>query len=104
MNKTRQKSIKNLNDPNIKLVGRLNQEEVVNIYLKSTLLFSSYIESNPLPLTEAKILNSFIIASDEKFSREILSGYDKYVLYSTFSEKELAKKMITVMAQNQEDN
>lgn len=88
------KKIKEYNDKNIKFVGKLNQEAVTNLYLRSTLIFTSYIESNPLPLTEAKILGSFIIASDEKFSREVLSNYYNYELYSTFSEEELAEKML----------
>lgn len=58
-------------------LGNLSYDEVLKWYSKSTLIFSSYLETFGLPLLEAKLIGSPIITSDMPFSREILEGYDK---------------------------
>ena len=47
------------------------------MYAKSILVFPSYVESFGLPLLEAKLTETYIIASDTPFCREILNEYDK---------------------------
>lgn len=87
------KKILNSSNDNIKFIGKLDQNQVEEYYMKSTLVFSSYIETNGLPLTEARNLKSQIIACDEKFSREVLKNYEKCKFFDTFSANDLAEKM-----------
>ncbi len=73
----------------IRFVGELRIDEVYNYYSKSILIFPSYIETFGLPLLEAKIHSSPIIASDCAFSREILGDYDKVHFFNPFEYCEL---------------
>lgn len=68
----------------IKLVGRLNYEEVLSMYENSILIFPSYLETFGLPLLEARTIGTPIIASDKPFSKEILYGYDKCIFFNPF--------------------
>jgi len=56
--------------------GVIPRGEVFSMYSKSVLVFPSYIESLGLPLLEAKMSGTPIIAADTIFAREILKGYD----------------------------
>ena len=58
-------------------VGRINRDEVFRLYRRTTLLFPSKLESYGLPLLEARTVETYIIASDTPFAREILEGYSK---------------------------
>lgn len=78
---------------NIKFIGQISREEVFQMYSKSVLLFPSYVESSPLPLTEAALHNSIIIASDCAFSREILEGYKNAYLFDPFNPNDLSHIM-----------
>jgi glycosyltransferase involved in cell wall biosynthesis len=75
---------------NIILVGYVDKERMVQLYSNTILLFPSYIESYPMPLAEAKLLNRRIIAADCDFSREILAGYDKVEYFNPFDALGLA--------------
>ena len=55
----------------------MSREEVFERYTNSILIFPSYVESFGLPLLEARLSGTYILASDRSFSREILEGYDK---------------------------
>ncbi|MBT3319422.1 MAG: glycosyltransferase [Clostridia bacterium] len=77
----------------ISFEGVLSHELVMQMYSKSVLLFPSYIESYPLPLAEARNTNTYIIASNLPFSKEILEGYDKAIFFDAFSAQELAEAM-----------
>ncbi len=90
--KTLYERTKELNLP-IEFVGPLTREEVFEYYSSSVLLFPSYIESSPLPLTEAKIHRSPILASDFAFSREILADYNKVTFFDAFDSKNLMFEM-----------
>ncbi|MDL2297791.1 glycosyltransferase [Synergistaceae bacterium OttesenSCG-928-D05] len=61
----------------IEFIGKVNRVELFEWYAKSVLLFPSYLETVGLPLIEAKLFYSPIIAADTLFSREILEGYKK---------------------------
>lgn len=65
------------NGLNVKFNGQIPREEVFNMYAKSVLLFPSYVESFGLPLLEARMTGTYIIASKCPFSEEILEGYEK---------------------------
>lgn len=82
------KVIKDNNMP-IELVGFVSREEIIRYYQKSILIFSSFLESSPLPLTEASLHNCPIISSDYPFSREILENYENVQYFNAFDAVEL---------------
>ena len=69
------KIVKKYNLP-IDFIGSVSYEEVLNYYSISILLFPSYIETFGLPMLEASMHKTLILASDCPFSKEILSNYD----------------------------
>jgi glycosyltransferase involved in cell wall biosynthesis len=68
----------------IKFIGSIKIDEVYEYYSKSTLIFPSYIETFGLPLLEAKVHRSPIIASDCAFSHEILDDYEHVNFFNPF--------------------
>ena len=75
----------------IEFVGRLKRDEVFNLYTKSYLLFPSYIETFGLPMLEAKLHKTIILASDKAFSHEILDDYKNAYFFDPFDAEELMK-------------
>lgn len=67
--------------------------EVMKEYTRSVLLFPSYIETFGLPLLEARMSGSPILASDCPFSHEILDDYDGVSYFDPFRPEELAALM-----------
>jgi glycosyltransferase involved in cell wall biosynthesis len=61
----------------IRFVGGLARDQVFDYYSRSVLVFPSYIETFGLPLLEARLHGTPILASDCPFSHEILNGYEK---------------------------
>ncbi|WP_166786781.1 glycosyltransferase [Jeotgalibacillus salarius] len=59
----------------VDFTGKLTQEQVFDYYTRSVLLFPSFIETYGLPMLEAKLHESPVIASDCLFSHEVLDGY-----------------------------
>ena len=83
----------------IEFIGSVGIETVYEYYSKSILIFPSYIETFGLPMLEAKMHESPILASDCAFSREILDEYDKAEFFEPFDELGLMgemKKLIIV--------
>lgn len=68
----------------IEFIGQISIDEVYDYYTKSVLIFPSYIETFGLPMLEAKLHRSPVIASDCAFSREILDGYEKAEFFNPF--------------------
>lgn len=66
---------------NVNFNGPISREEVFKYYASSVLLFPSYVESFGLPLLEAKMTGTPIIAADCPFSREILDKYNNADLF-----------------------
>jgi len=82
----------------VKFVGTLTRPEVFNYYAKSVLLFPSYVETFGLPLLEAGLHGSPIIAADTPFGREILDKYPNAHFFGSFNAPGLAgimKKLIS---------
>ncbi len=77
----------------IRFVGVLPIEEVMHFYQQSVLVFPSLIESFGLPLLEAKMHNTPIIASDMPYAREVLSGYENVDFFNASSAQQLAEIM-----------
>jgi glycosyltransferase involved in cell wall biosynthesis len=73
----------------IEFIGPISIDDVYEYYSKSTLIFPSYIETFGLPMLEAKMHESPILASDCAFSHEILDGYDKAEFFDPFDAEKL---------------
>ena len=82
-----------VNNLPIEFIGPISLEEVYKYYSKSILIFPSYIETFGLPLLEAKMHKSPIIASDCMFSHEVLKEYDKVQYFNPFDPNQLYEKM-----------
>jgi glycosyltransferase involved in cell wall biosynthesis len=73
----------------IDFIGSISREKVFEYYSNSVLIFPSYIESSPLPLSEAKMHGTPVLASNCAFSHEILDNYDKVEFFDPFKSEEL---------------
>jgi len=74
----------------IRFIGPRGLEDVYNYYSKSVLIFPSYIETFGLPLLEAKMHNSPILASDCAFSHEVLCDYSDVTFFNPFNSVQLS--------------
>ena len=81
----------------VKCVGRIPYEDVVDCYHTSTLLFPSYIETFGYPLAEARQAGTIVLAADTDFSREVLRGYENAYFFDPFKPQELADLMEQVI-------
>lgn len=78
---------------NVDLVGHIDLKEVYGYYSKTVLLFPSYIETYGLPLKEASMVGSPIIAASTPFAHEILDGYVEAKFFAYNDAKKLAELM-----------
>ena len=67
------------------------------MYTDSILLFPSYVESFGLPLLEAKMTGTPIVASDCPFSKEILKNYNKKVFFNPDDYTDMGKKILEII-------
>lgn len=81
----------------IEFLGWMRQDEVYKLYSKSILLFTSLLESFPLPLYEARNAETPIIAPDLPYAQEALEGYGKAHFYEAESAESLCRVMIEFM-------
>jgi glycosyltransferase involved in cell wall biosynthesis len=88
---------KRLNLP-IKFLGPLSRGDVFNYYSQSVLLFPSYIETFGLPLLEARVHGSFVLASNCPFSHEILDGYERTRFFDPSDAEQLASEIREIRA------
>ncbi len=79
--------------PQIVCVGRMAHDDVMRQYSASTLIFPSKLETFGLPLLEAALVKSPILASDMPFSHEILEGYPNVSYFKADSAEKLADLM-----------
>lgn len=84
------------NKLNVDFIGKISRDEVFDLYTKSVLLFPSFIESFGMPLLEGKMSNTFVIASNCPFSKEILNGYDKALFFEPTDYKKMAEHILKV--------
>ena len=75
----------------IEFAGVLKREELFEWYSKAILLFPSYIETFGMPLLEARIHNTFVIAQDTQFANDILNNYSRF--YKIDYKHSLKKRM-----------
>lgn len=78
-------------------MGKIPHEMVEDLYCKTTLVFSSYIETLGLPLVEAREIGTWIIASDCAFSHEVLDEYPNKDYFDPFEVNQLVVKMKRVL-------
>lgn len=86
---------------NIVFHGPISREEVFLRYQDSILLFPSFVESFGLPLLEAKLSGTPIVAADMPFSREILHDYDKVLFFNSTDEIEMGEKILEILCYNE---
>lgn len=87
----------NKNELKVKFNGSVPRKDVFDMYAKSVLIFPSYVESFGLPLLEAKLTGTYIIASDTSFCHEILNGYDKVEFFKEMDYKTLGNIILKVV-------
>lgn len=87
------KIVKKNNLPII-FLGNITLEQVYNFYSNSILLFPSLLESLGLPLMEAKLHFTPIIAAHTLFGHEVLEGYKNCFFYDLGNSSQLAKMMV----------
>jgi len=77
----------------IEFIGTISQKEVFDYYRQSVLIFPSYLETYGLPLLEARLHQTPVLASDMPFSHEILDGYEGVQYFDVENSVELARLM-----------
>jgi glycosyltransferase involved in cell wall biosynthesis len=82
---------------NIRCLGSISFERVLDYYESSTLIFPSYIETAGLPLIEARQLGTIILAADLPYAREMLTGYKNAYFFHPFQPDQLAGLMENIM-------
>lgn len=82
---------------NIELTGIIPKEDVYEMYSHSVLLFPSYLETFGLPLLEARMMKSIVLASDMPFCHEVLDGYENACFYDIHDDERLASLMKQVI-------
>ena len=82
------------NNLNVLFIGQIPREKVFEMYANSVLLFPSYVESFGLPLLEAKLTGTYVIASDCPFCREILDGYERAMFFNEMDYETMGKHIL----------
>ena len=77
----------------VEFIGAIPRETVFEYYTRSILIFASYIETFGLPMLEARVHGTPVIASDCPFSHEILDGYENARFFVYNDHKRLAALM-----------
>lgn len=78
-------------------IKQQSKEQMRELYAQTTLIFPSYIETVGLPMVEARMAGTWIIASDCPFSHEVLDGYPNCEYFDPFDASQLADCMERVM-------
>lgn len=82
---------------NVKCIGRISFDKVVEKYQEATLIFPSYIETFGYPIAEARQMGAIVLAADTPFARELLEGYENAYFFSFDSAEELSGLMEKVI-------
>lgn len=83
--------------PQIKFLGYLSRESLIEMYYKNTLIITSKIESYPIPLVEAMSIGAPIVALGYDYVNEITKCYDRKYIGLKGEYKGLADIMIESM-------
>lgn len=77
----------------VHLKGTIPRENVMEYYARSVLVFPSVVETYGLPVLEARLTGTPILASDMPFCHEILDGYENVQFFDPDSAQDLAQLM-----------
>ena len=83
------------NEYPITFLGRLTNDEMIEQYLSTLLVFPSYIETVGLPLIEAKALGCKIIVSDCDYAHEALENYNDVIFFPCFNIDSLRSAIVS---------
>lgn len=86
------KEIQKYNLP-IKLMGKLNNEEMNDMYMNCNLIYPSLLETVGLPLLEAQSFNCFIIAADKEYARETVGDYNNVCFFDPYNPEKLSEQI-----------
>lgn len=78
----------------VNFMGIVNQATVFKEYAESVLLFPSEIETFGLPLLEARLSKSIVLALNTPFARQILADYPNAYLFEDYQELALLMKKV----------
>lgn len=81
----------------IEFIGTVPFDKIWDYYSKTILIFPSYLETCGLPLLEARLAGSWILAADMPFSHEALDTYWNKDYFKYDDPEELADCMIAVL-------
>lgn len=84
-------------DSTVHYLGYLSSATMWEKYCGNTVIFPSYIETFGLPLAEAKMVGTVILAADLPYAREVLEGYDNAFFFNPSIPEELATLMEKVL-------
>ena len=84
------------NKINVDFHGQIPRNEVFEMYTKSVLLFPSMVESFGMPLLEARLTGSPILASNCPFCNEILSGYNNCIFFDGYNYVDLGETLLSI--------
>ncbi|MCX8129604.1 MAG: glycosyltransferase [Clostridia bacterium] len=79
---------------NLQLTGRIKRDEVLRKYGETVLVFPSYIESFGMPLCEAMMAGTLILAADCPYAREVIGEYRNAYFFDPFDSRKLAELML----------
>lgn len=94
------KAYPNCKRDNFICTGHIAHEIVMKAYTNSTLLFPSIVESFGLPLLEAAMVKTFILAADTSASNEVLQGYANADFFGMNDAERLADLMRDIIENN----
>ena len=86
---------------NIKLVGNLPRETVMQIYEDSCLVFPSLIETDAMPLIEGKCKHSYILSADLEYAKAALDDYERKYYFDPGNGNQLADAMAGFLSGNE---
>ena len=90
-------------NPHIRFIGRLEKEQLLNLYSQYGLINTSKLESFGFPLYEAQLFNTPIVSINYEYAIESLSKYP-YKFISTEHPKVLANCINEAMEHEYSDN
>lgn len=77
----------------VEFAGWQTRDALYSMYAQSVLLFSSELESFPLPLIEAAAIGAPVVAPDLEYAREALDGYHGASFFIAGDSSSLAEAM-----------
>ncbi|MDE5977655.1 MAG: glycosyltransferase [Turicibacter sp.] len=85
----------------IRCIGKLSRDELFHYYNEYGVIMVSKLESFGMPLLEAKVFQTVVVAIDYPYARELLEGYNRSYLVT---EERLDQAIIDGMLDRQEGN